>query len=102
MQTGDVEMVTPEQAWRYAEEEEEALEDYQRTLDTMEGEVNNGRWAMVGFFAALIGEKITGKGIIGQLSLYVFGLSNAVKEFSAAVDAAEAANAAEAVANHIS
>jgi len=36
---------------------------------TKKNELFVGRWAMVGFAAALIGEKLTGKGPVGQLGL---------------------------------
>lgn len=33
-------------------------------------ELNNGRWAMLGFAAAILGEAATGAGIVGQLEAY--------------------------------
>ena len=34
-------------------------------------QLQNGRWAMLGFLAALIVEAATGRGIIGQVFLYL-------------------------------
>lgn len=33
-------------------------------------ELNNGRWAMLGFAAAILGEAATGAGVVGQLEAY--------------------------------
>lgn len=38
-------------------------------------EITNGRWAMIGFFACIIIEALTGRGIIGQVILYLKALN---------------------------